>query len=483
MFTKFDKSGREPRDVQLKALRWLRENWHKADVFGLRLDTGSGKSAIAKAIIEEFGGHVITPSNALLDQYSQTYPEVPAVKGYNNFMCKRDTGLDCVAAKCFSGRYCADCPAAAARRRALNETKAFFNPVSYRSLQLQKGFTAPSVVVVDEAHTLPGMALIFAEEKLLCKDYRMPHLKTAIDIHNWAKNRVVELKERGEQAFKAGLFKEADRLAAQYRKLFKIEHLFKNAQNYVWEYRKEWWRGKQELVFYMHPIDPPPELVGKILRADKVVLMSATLFPSDIEKMLPGAKFKYLDLPSPIDKDRRQIIWRPMESANATTDPAQVAAWIQEQLKLHPGNAIVHVSYAWAAKLRPFSFYTVANFESGEKLKAIEKFKREGGVFLAAGCAEGLDLPYDQCRVNLIPILHKANIGDVVVKKRLLRPGGQREYDLDIIRTTIQQTGRSTRAADDYSVTVIGDPQLYPLVQRYKKDIPQSFREAIKWEK
>lgn len=481
MFQKFDKSGRVPRDVQVQALKWLSENWHKAEVFGIRADTGSGKSAMGRAILEPKGGHYITPSNMLLDQVSCTYPGLPAVKGYQNYTCQDVPELDCMAAKMISGKFCKGCPAAKVRKRAFEEPISIYNPISYHAIKRNHKFSEPSVLVVDEAHALPRMALLFADVKFICKDYLMPRLKSAVDIKDWADKRLVELRKVGESHFAAGRYKDADKVANKVRKLHKITDLFHSGQNYIWEYKSEPWRGKHELMFYMRPVDPPRELMDKLLQANKIVLMSATLFKSDVERLAVGRKYLYLDLPSPIPKEQRAVVYNPMQTANSQTEPAAVAKWIQEQLALHKGNAIIHVTYGWAAKLRPFDFYTVANFEPDQKIKAIDKFRKEGGVFLAAGCAEGLDLPYDQCRVNLIPILYKENIGDSIVKKRLLRPNGRREYDIETIRTTIQQTGRSTRSDDDHSVTVIGDPAFFVLMQRYRDVVPSSYRESIKW--
>lgn len=481
MFQKFDRSGRKPRDVQIEALKWLNDNWRKAVVFGIRADTGSGKSAIGRAIMEPFGGHYITPSNMLLDQVSCTYPGLPAVKGYQNFTCYKYPDLDCSAAKMLCGKPCYNCPSAMARKRAIDEPMAIFNPVSYHALKHNRDFKEPKVLVVDEAHALARTALLFADVKFICKDFLMPRLKSPIEIKTWADTRLVELRRAGEALFQKGKYREADKVSDKIRKLTRITDLFNNGQNYVWEYRAEEWRGRKELMFYMRPIEPPPELMDRLLQADKIILMSATLFKSDVEKLAAGRRFMYLDLASPIPKERRQVIYKPMESANSRTDPATVAAWIQEQLSLYKGNAIIHVTYGWAAKLRPFNFYTVANFKPEDKPKAIEKFRAEGGVFLAAGCAEGLDLPYDQCRVNLIPIMYKENIGDEVVKKRLLKPEGRRDYDIETIRTVIQQTGRSTRSEDDQSTTVIGDSAFFVLMQRYKDVVPKSYREAVKW--
>jgi len=113
-----------------------------------------------------------------------------------------------------------------------------------------------------------------------------------------------------------------------------------------------------------------------------------------------------------------------------------------------------------------------------DKADVIEAFKANGGLFVAAGCAEGVDFPGDECRLNLIPILHRENLGDRAVQKRMSLPGGRRAYDLEILKTTIQQAGRSTRGPDDWSTTIIGDPGFTRLMNQYDSELPRSFVES-----
>ncbi len=102
-------------------------------------------------------------------------------------------------------------------------------------------------------------------------------------------------------------------------------------------------------------------------------------------------------------------------------------------------------------------------------------------MFLAAGCAEGLDLRDDFCRLNIIPALIRPNLGDPVVMKRRALADGDRWYALETMKTTIQQYGRSTRHEKDHSTTVVMDPTFSRTVNQYKDDIPTYFKESIQW--
>lgn len=441
--------------------------------------TGTGKSAIAKILIDSCGGHVITPTNVLLEQYSRQYKSIGVLKGFNTYECSESEDMSCGERRAVCKRFCSGCPALKAAVKARSGVPVFANPISYRALQFSKAWQPPNVLVVDEAHKLKSMALLMYEGKLRAEEFALPKLTNQVDLVAWMDRKLGTLRATLDANINKAEQPNVRAAAKQWAKLYKLREGLNNPENIIMEWRTEYWRGKKKDFLYLTPVQPPLELFDRLLRAKKLVLMSATIFPSDVKELIGDRPFKYLDVPSPIPARQRPILLRPMRSANWQTPVSEIAAWIEEQLKLHKGNAIVHVTYALASKLKPFSFYTVANFKPEDKAKAIKKFKAEGGVFLAAGCAEGLDLPHDECRVNLIPILAKENIGDAAVKKRLAMPGGQKKYELEIIRTTIQQAGRSTRDITDHSVVVVGDNYMAGLVRKHKREIPTSFTEAI----
>ncbi len=474
-----DGTGRPLRKEQENVLKWLEENWAVSNVLAIQAPTGVGKSLIAKAIVDAVGGHVITPTNLLLSQYAQAYPKVTLLKGFGTYECVENKEQSCGDTRAVCRKFCAGCPASLAATKAKLGGTVFANPISYRALQFTKNWVPPEVLVIDEAHKLFSMARLMFEDKIMAEEYALPYVTNQLDLRNWMDRRIDSLRTNIDANFKHSHTASVLKMAKQWQRLTRLRESLDTPENIVMEWRKDYYRGKKKDYLYLNPIEPPQHVFDKLLRAKKVVLMSATLFPSDVEKLVGGRPYKYLDVASPIPVKQRPVHLRPMESANKDTSPAKVAEWIQGQLKLHPGNAIIHVSYVWAARLRPFSFYTVANFTPEEKAKAVKKFKAEGGVFLAAGCAEGLDLPHDECRTNIIPILPRENMGDKLVQRRRAKPGGERQSDLEMLRTLIQQVGRSTRDITDWSVTVVGDPQAGWLIRKYKQELSRSFTEAV----
>jgi Rad3-related DNA helicase len=100
---------------------------------------------------------------------------------------------------------------------------------------------------------------------------------------------------------------------------------------------------------------------------------------------------------------------------------------------------------------------------------------------LASGCSEGVDLPGDVCRVNIVPLLYRLNIGDAVIKKRMAKEDGRQWYNYETVKALIQQAGRSTRGTEDYSITYVLDPALPRLILDKSLEIPQSLKESIVW--
>ena len=152
--SKLDGSDRPPRQVQIDTLTWLQKSWTKYDTFVLDLGVGTGKSFVARAIQRTVGGHVITPSNQLIDQYLDTYPTVNYLKGMTHYECSN--GISCYdKVKVLERRPCEGCPYYRNRGRAEDGRASFLNPMSFATLENKR----PRVAIFDEAHLLSGILL------------------------------------------------------------------------------------------------------------------------------------------------------------------------------------------------------------------------------------------------------------------------------------------------------------------------------------
>lgn len=475
----FDGTGRAPRPIQIEALKWLQSNW-KGDVLAICAPTGAGKSAIARAIQIETDAHVVPPTNQLMDQYTDLYANVNALKGKVHYTCEL-TGLDCGScAELNQGEYCDGCPYTKYRDKAKTEP-TFFNPHSLYYFNRNREDTDTRVLVIDEAHKLRDVILGMSGKSFNSAKYTLPKQIDEKSVEDWLEELIPTIRQQALQCEKTGENKKAANL---YNEASSVEMTLKglkeNPENYAIDMKSNPNRSKSLTV---EPISPPRYIANQLLSCSKLILLSATLLPSDVEEILGHRDFRFLDLPSPIPKDNRAIRYVPApHSMNAKTDPEAVAKEITKIVEKHPGeNIIIHATYSLAERIsKHLSFPHIRN-TSENKEQTIEQYKSEGGIFLASGCSEGVDLPGNTCRVNIIPMLFRLNPTDPVVRKRLGKPGGRTWYDNEILRALIQQAGRSTRGVDDWSVTYVLDPALPRLLTSPGLKVPKSLLECIKW--
>lgn len=484
-FSRFDGTGRTPRPVQKQFLDWLAENWNEADVFAGQLSVGSGKSALARALQIATGAHVITPSNVLIEQYMATYPRNNFLMGKARYSCF--WGVSCSErVDVMEQPACAECPYQKCRSRAHTEP-TFFNPLSlfYFKMQMKE---RPKVLVVDEAHQLSSMILMLCEKKFRRSMYRWTDkCLSEIYLLEWMREQIRKLEKLSlvyEKAKDAKGRKKFSEITGELESLRIVSTtLADDPGNYAIYTENGKYRGKPETFLVVRPVRPPKLVVRRILDCGKILILSGTLLPTDIEDLAVDRTVRFIDLPSPIPKEQRPILYRPVSFAmNYKTDPKQIVDAIERVLDEFPNrNTIVHVSYALSAKLFPHFKRPVLHNTSENKTEVLERFKRTGGVFLAAGCAEGIDLKDDLCRLNIIPQLMFPNLSDVVVQKRKAQEGGEDWYGLETMKICVQMAGRSTRHETDHSVTVVMDPNFSRVVNRLKTKLPQSFLEALVW--
>jgi Rad3-related DNA helicase len=413
-----------------------------------------GKSAIARALQLTAKASIIVSNNVLLDQYGGQYPSVNMLKGKDHYP-DEDIYKEC-------------------KRLALAGEPTIYNPLS-----LYYSGAAPDAVIVDEAHRLPEMLELLCGVELGKTAWKYPSADRA-ELAPWMLEMVEHCKRLAAAYRKAENFKDSVKYYMQADKFQRLsERMAARDPNFVVFEEERRLAIKTEQYLVIKPVKLPSHYYEMVRGTPRVLLMSATIPRRRAEDILGSRDFHYLDLQSPIPVHRRAVLFRPGR-LTARSEPAEVAAWIKQQLAEFEGNAIVHVTYSMGKALA--KYFPDAHIHTSEtKAETLKQFKKKGGLWIAAGCAEGIDLPGDFARLNLVPILPFANIGDPIVKARMALPHGQDDYALNALITFIQQVGRSTRGEDDHSIAVIGDNRLAQNVGRLKDQLPKSFLEAIKW--
>ncbi len=432
-----DGTGRDLFPSQVDALNWIGDQ--KERILAIQGPPGIGKSLVVRTLQRAYNATVITPSNLLVDQYSRTYPEVNVLKGKDHY--------DSL------GQY------QASREAALEGEPTFYNPISLYNLTRDSSYRRPSVVVVDEAHQLLSTLLLATGESFPATRYRLPGSTHVSDILTWIRS----LRSSSEEV---------------QAKLERVVLCLENdPSNYTITIGNDRQRdGRLVRTLKVLPLLPPKPLIDQVFGHGRIILLSGTLSRFDSNLLSQGAPFAYLDMPSPINYRQRQLLYRPKHYLSDEDIVTHVRA-LHEEFK---GPTLVHVTYALSERLRRFVGDDLRN-TAETKDACLSQFRERGGIFWAAGCAEGIDLPDDQCRLNVIPVLPRPNIGDPAVMKWKAQTGGDKRYDLETLKTFQQQVGRSTRHVNDWSITVCCDPRMAQTVSRNRSDISDSFYESIRW--
>ena len=255
----------------------------------------------------------------------------------------------------------------------------------------------------------------------------------------------------------------------------------------VIEYTEDFYHGELKPCIKIKPLtvaDKAPFFWPD--RVKRIVLMSATISPKDIEMMGLGDRVvRYIDTPSPIPAERRSIIPLNICSMAYRNQDANMELVVKELKKLadkHAGESgMIHAPYSLAKKLRialkdddRFIFHTRLN-----KNEKLEEFKKaEGKILVGSGFYEGIDLKYELARWQVVLKIPFPNLQDS--SNRWISRNDPEYYAWLTARELLQASGRVCRAEDDYGITYVFDNCWKMWYDKCEHLLPLWFREAIK---
>lgn len=464
-------------------MEFVRDKIRTEKIIAIMGPPAVGKTGIARAIQIATGGWIINPSNLLIDQAIETYPGVNFLKGKTHYRCS--SGLTCEEwVGGLEQKACLDCPYITSRKRAINGAPTFFNPMSLYYLLAQCKNSA-KVIIVDEAHLLTGMILKLCGKKFSKSEYGLPtDCSNQTKLSSWMGTQMVKLRKLVSLYQNVGKFDEVSRVLGEIETLSATKlGIDTSPELYATWFSQERKRTRTEHYLNVQPIKPPRAIIDQLLPSEKVILLSGTLLKSDVEELYEGIPFAYLDLPSPIPVSNRPILYRPVTyPMRWDTPPAKIVETVERDLAEFPGrNTIIHTTYARAQRMLPYFKSPVLINTSENKFDILAEFKKRGGIFLASGCAEGIDLKGDLCRLNISPHFLRPNFKDPVVMKRMSLEDGQRWVSMQALKIAIQQYGRSTRSVDDHSIHIAHEPALRREVDKYSDELPKYYTGALPW--
>lgn len=444
-----DGSGRTPRPEQVNAVIDINSSLLEHQVYCGNHPPGLGKSFIGRALqISAETGDIVTSDNNLIKQYQDTYPELNAVKGKDRYETEAEYKL--------------------AHKRAKSGTPSIFNPLSYHYAR-QRGLREPELLYIDEAHLFTDMLTFLSAQVIPVARTQVPeNPKNEGDLIKWCYNRYDRLKQACSQHDAPNmLFQEFARIA-----MLK-DTLEEGTQNQVFEISKAlipYNGGKPQKCLLLTPVRVPHSLIKAVTGARKVVAVSGTMTRYDAHNIAAGRSFYYDQRDYLTPKENRPVHFDPVDS-DFRKDPQVLADKIRKIYLANPVPTLVHTTYgqqkeleSLLSDLKPLVNNTV------NKADVKQRFLRKGGLWLAAGVSEGLDLPYDACQQMIIPTLLYPDRNDLFIQKRVGLADGDYWYKLRTMQNTVQRLGRGVRAIDDKCISFILDPTFSRLHEETKEE-------------
>lgn len=473
LFEKGDGTGRPFRKAQEYVLAKLREVWHLDNkpivILG---QTGLGKSMLARTIQLESDAAIVTPQNSLISQYLADYPELNYWWGKNHFKC-HPTGI-----------HLADCAYTQNRLKAINHQHTIFNPMSlYYLKRAVNGLKPHPTVIIDEAHAVLSMLRNLSVKEFDVSDEVAPHkLEVTYNFREWLEKKLAHAREMYEAYC---VEDETRQMKTWYNKIKTFDNLLHGLNEADESYSIKYHPKTEKLEVQCTWL--PSHIVENTFGSGRKILMSGTIFKPDLLELLNTDEYHLIEPPSAIPKENRKILYQPLPfKVNYMTDKRKLAYFINCILDKYAKNqrTIIHIPYSWVEEIsaglnRP----SVILHDKTNKEYALAKFKKQkGGVLLACGMAEGIDLKGDLCRLNIIPKILWPNLKDDFVEKKSRQGSeGRLWYLLEAAKTVIQQAGRSTRGPEDWSTTIIMDPSFDRLITQCGEHLPQTFLEALQF--
>ena len=449
-----------------------------------------------------YGSYILTITKSLQDQYKGLFPDIPTIKGKNNYRCEVDYNFSAENAPClFSQKIkqqCFDsdrCPYYKARNESLSSHcpilnyRVFFNLPSF----LRKR----EIYICDEANGLEdelvskctltlNYSSLYSENikfKKLLTDDEKTSLFWLQDIYVQIEDEVTKLKKQLSDMTSGTTdhlyFKSMQKLSKLNRIHSSLSDTIDNWEKCSYLVEK---RDSEGIVFC--PYDIKPIAKEMFDSADKVLMMSATISNhKEYAKSLGIDDYEYFEMASSFDPKKSPIFcsrkyklsYKNMDQFLPPVLDAAVA--LCEKHKTEKGVIHTHTNQI-AEKLKNKTkdnsrFLYKDVITNNEKLLDDHKNTKEPTVLVSPSLDTGVSLDGDLGRFQIIMKSPYLPLGSKRIKTMFQK--NPTHYTMKMLDKLIQMCGRCTRSKDDYSVTYILDGIIADVIMREKNHLPKHF--------
>ena len=493
----------------------------------LEAGTGTGKSAIATTLAKMYeSAYILTMTKQLQSQYSDEF-EFPLVKGRGNFAClNSNLEMNCDMGTCkttpTSSKFF--CPYGIAKNPSLDSELAFEDsfggalfyqsanhchywnqkanainsPITlmnydYAIMELNyvKHFAPRSLLILDEAHNIENKLMATMEvalyNRVLEKDINKvisPQTIKDGEIKDWIME-IEAIRESYEEIDLKDVKKnKADRIRSTISRL-------KTLSNNLEKEPKNWVIDAEESGVVFKPLRVHHYAKNNLLKyGDVVIFMSATILSHKMFSKWLGLnpnEVYHIKVDSPFTKEKRPIILNlaGKMSANRIKNTApKTIPILQEILKKHENDkGLIHTHSYKCQQYILNNLYNsrLISHTSKNREQILNFFEKDENplVLVSPSMSEGVDLPYDKCRFQIIYKMPFPYLGDKQVNMRMKRD--KKWYAYKTVMTLMQAYGRGMRAEDDSCYTYIIDSDINMIFKSpmYRSLIPDFFKEAV----
>jgi len=526
-----------PREQQQLAIEFSIDKFfnEKKKFIVIEAATGVGKSAIGLTMAniinqklqapEDFSGgaYFLTTQKILQEQYVRDFGapigNISSIQSSTNYDCKYYKENTCAESlrslktadkdsKFF--KTCAfNCVYKNAKEIFLKSDNSVTNFPYFLAETTYAGKIKPrQLLVIDEAHNIDSELSKFIEISItqrFCEQIlkiKLPELKTQFQAIKWVHETYAP---RLNSHFKH-MEKMLEKILgdpAKIQNFIKIAKQFEildkhncKLKRFLDVYQKENWifnftepsdRAMARLEF--KPIDISPYINQMLFRfGERVLMMSATILDKTGFCKLLGLNendVAFLSLPSPFPKKNRPVLFSGIGSMSASNIQAslpRLGQAVKAILANHSTDkGIVHCHTFRIAKYL-YNFLNdkrVLIHNSQNRNEILEKHKRskKPTIILSPSMTEGVDLPDDTSRFQIICKVPYPYLGDKLVKKKMNK--WKWWYSYQTTKAIIQASGRSIRSENDSAVTYILDSDFDRFLHKNHGLFPHSFKDCI----
>lgn len=465
--------------------------------------TGTGKSAIAATLASIYeSSYILTVTKQLQDQYIDDFNNISLVKGRGNFTCSRDYELSCDEGKCIlEADACenpkTDCDYYLQKHHALN-SKTVISNYHYMILELNYvgDFTKRHLMICDEAHNLENVLMSQLKIEFSTDDLKK-YLKLDIteemlfelengDYDVWLlfiqeiRDSFIRELEKIRNLGKPHLAEKISHIKQRISDCNRfIENVTYDPYSWVFDYNRDY------DVLEFKPLKVDNYARNTLFEyGDVCIFMSATILDYKFFAKCLGLEedeIYAIRRKSPFDLKRNPVISvgeYDLSHKNIKENGPKTIPIIKDILKKHESDkGIIHTVSGTCRDYISSSITDSRLMEHNTQNRSeqLESFRNSSQpkVLISPSMNEGVDLPGDLCRFQII---YKLPYPDLSDKQIRLRANADEDwYNYKTALALVQTYGRGMRFEEDSCTTYIIDSRIRQFVA-HDQFLPDSFK-------